>query len=291
MKTIVLMIAMAINCAAIAQHQFVYHFDQSFNSTSKSKAIFTGYGFQHADGVRLELINNLTKQVIMISNYTDSSLSVSHGKHQSFFASGKPDREGVYINGIEDGTWITWDTAGRVVDTTVFANGNKLTRSTIKYGHDGSKTVYEFIDTVQNKMIKYWYDFDGRVASEVHFIGNRGFYRNHANNFSDSVFTREEIEASYPGGENGFTSYVILQLRQHFDQLTEANQSGTSRIRFTIDTDGSVQNIEVTTMKGSMLAKVGADIIKKSRNWNPAVYYGIKVKSYKEQPISFTIEQ
>src|SRR6476660_1091359 len=72
----------------------------------------------------------------------------------------------------------------------------------------------------------------------------------------DHVFTKVEIEASFPGGEGGWTRYVKKAIEQNIDELTESGESGTCRIRFIVSKDGSVSDVEALTMKGTKLAEV-----------------------------------
>ncbi|MEJ7672435.1 MAG: energy transducer TonB [Chitinophagaceae bacterium] len=70
----------------------------------------------------------------------------------------------------------------------------------------------------------------------------------------DKVFTKVEIEASFPGGDGGWARYVKKAIESNIDDLTEAGESGTVRIRFIVSKDGTVSDVEALTMKGSKLS-------------------------------------
>jgi len=107
----------------------------------------------------------------------------------------------------------------------------------------------------------------------------------------DKVFTKVEIEASFPGGDGAWTRYVTKAIQSNIDELTEAAQSGTCRVRFIVSKDGSVSNVEAVTMKGSKLAEIAENAIRKGPNWKPAVQNGRQVNAYREQPVTFTITE
>jgi protein TonB len=106
----------------------------------------------------------------------------------------------------------------------------------------------------------------------------------------DKVFTKVEIEASFPGGDGAWTRYVTKAIQNNIDELTEAGVSGTCRVRFIVSKDGTVSNVEALTMKGTKLAEVAVNAIRKGPSWKPAQQNGRYVNAYREQPITFTIQ-
>ena len=107
----------------------------------------------------------------------------------------------------------------------------------------------------------------------------------------DKIFTKVEIEAAFPGGEGAWNRYVTKEINNHIDELTEAAESGTVRIRFIVDKDGNVSSVEALSMKNSKLAEVAMAAIRKGPKWTPAQQNGRYVKAYREQPVTFTIQE
>ena len=105
------------------------------------------------------------------------------------------------------------------------------------------------------------------------------------------IFERVEIEASFPGGEGAWTRYVTKAIQQNIEELTEAGESGQCRVRFIVDKAGVVSEVEALTMKGTKLAEVAVNAIRKGPKWTPAQQNGRFVKAFREQPIQFTIEE
>ena len=106
----------------------------------------------------------------------------------------------------------------------------------------------------------------------------------------DKVFTKVEIEASFPGGDAGWSRYVKKEIESHIDELTEAGQSGQCRVRFIVSKDGTVSDVVALTMKGSKLAEIAENAIRKGPKWTPAQQNGRHVNAYREQPVTFTIQ-
>lgn len=106
----------------------------------------------------------------------------------------------------------------------------------------------------------------------------------------DKVFTKVEIEASFPGGDGGWRRYVQKAIESNIDELTDAGESGTCRVRFIVSKDGSVSSVEAVTMKGTKLAEIAVNAIRKGPKWTPAQQNGRHVNAYREQPVTFTIQ-
>ena len=110
------------------------------------------------------------------------------------------------------------------------------------------------------------------------------------NEDEDKVFTKVEIEAGFPGGDAAWNRYVTKEITNHIDELTEAAESGTVRIRFIVDKEGNVSDVEALNMKNSKLAEIAKAAIRKGPRWTPAQQNGRMVKAYREQPVTFTIQ-
>src|SRR5665647_1646153 len=103
----------------------------------------------------------------------------------------------------------------------------------------------------------------------------------------DKVFTKTENEAEFPGGHAGWIKYITSQIQKNQNQFTEKD-FGTCLVKFIVNTDGSVSNIEATTMKGSVLAKTSVDAIRTGPKWIPAKQNDQVVASYRLQPATLS---
>ena len=103
----------------------------------------------------------------------------------------------------------------------------------------------------------------------------------------DKVFTKVEIEASFPGGASAWTKYVQRAIEANQDEFTESDY-GTCVVKFIVDKSGKVSDVEATTMKGSKLAEVATNAIRKGPNWTPAQQNGRYVNAYRLQPVTLT---
>ena len=102
-----------------------------------------------------------------------------------------------------------------------------------------------------------------------------------------TIYKKVDTAAAFPNGDAAWQAY----LRKHFTYSKEAMKNeiqGTVIVQYVIEMDGSVTN--VTAISGPTVLRQDAEnSIKQSPKWTPAVKAGIKVRSYKMQPIVFRL--
>jgi len=60
-------------------------------------------------------------------------------------------------------------------------------------------------------------------------------------------------------------------------------------IQFVVDLDGSMSDIKALTDQGYGMEQEALRVIKKAGNWQPGIYHGFPVKSYRKQVITFQV--
>jgi hypothetical protein len=201
---------------------------------------------------------------VSIEHYTDSSLQLNDGFFQSYYPNASKEWEGNYLNGKEDGLWQKWDSMGHIIDSTVYNNGEKIIEVHFGYYKNGILDSFTVNNIKTDRLQKTFYDDKGKVVSEVSFTGQSGFEKVYQNGIivrSDSVFTRDEIEASFPGGANAWTRYIMGQIERHQNELG-SNDYGTCILKFIVGSDGNIAGVEATTMQGTKLAEIAVRAIR-----------------------------
>ncbi len=290
MKYILLTYLLGISLAGLGQgKQYIYYFDKDLNTASQPDAVFKGIGVMKDNRLQLNIYNVTTDALVITQYFTDTTLQVSDGLFQSFFADGQPELAGNYLNGNADGLWQKADSVGHIIDSSFYERGE-----VVKYIHRGyDKSGYPdsiiVNDSRKDELSKIYFEDSGRVNNEVSFTAEKGmqkFYAKGVFSHADSVFTRDEIEASFPGGAMAWTQYVSRQLGKHLDEIDKYKMYGSCTVKFIVDKEGKVTAVEATTMRGTRLAALSEQIIKNSPRWTPAVQYGRKVNAYRIQPVT-----
>lgn len=284
-------ILVTMSLSSLAQKRYVYYFDDKLKYTQKSKSVYTGYGVMDNDLLRLQILDNKTNQKIVHAYYTDSSLAISQGLYLTYSKNGIKEIEGNYDNNLEEGVWKKWNDAGHLIDSSVYSKGVKAIIATFKYGKKGNLNYYDNTDIKNDKKQVFVYNDSGKLVREINFNGQNGIIKNfNADEIKiDSVFSRDETDASFPGGSSAWNKFLHKMLSENINDLTGDGASGTCRVRFIIDEKGNPQDVKALTMIGSSLAEIAVRAIKNGPKWNPAIQYGRPVNAYRELPITFTI--
>ena len=111
-------------------------------------------------------------------------------------------------------------------------------------------------------------------------------YNSKAQNVNlDTVYDNVEIEATFPGGPSAWSEYISNKLGKRLSDFGDKDY-GTCIIRFIVDQNGKISNVEAVTMKDSKLAKYTMKAIEKGPDWIPAQKDGKTVKAYRLQPVT-----
>jgi protein TonB len=107
----------------------------------------------------------------------------------------------------------------------------------------------------------------------------------------DSVYSSGmEQKAQFKGGDKAFQRYVMDNFT-YPARCQENGIGGSVLLRFVVDVDGSIVNIQVleVSTKCPEFAKEAVRILKNSPRWIPGMYNGRFVKSYRELPLKMAV--
>lgn len=104
------------------------------------------------------------------------------------------------------------------------------------------------------------------------------------------IFENVEIEASFPGGEEGWRKFLEQNLKPNVP-VDNGAPAGTYTVmvQFVVDKEGNVSQIKALTKHGYGMEGEVIRILRKSPKWTPAKQDGRMVKAYRKQPVTFRI--
>lgn len=107
----------------------------------------------------------------------------------------------------------------------------------------------------------------------------------------EQTFVSVQIESEYPGGMKAWIRYLDKTLPQYYSgDVVEKEIQGRVVVQFVVDKEGNVS--EVHGIEGPKeLWAIAQKVIMKSGKWTPAIQNGRQVKSYKRQPLVFTLAE
>lgn len=271
--------------------KYLYYLDNKLNVCEKAASDFTGHGTMQNNLLNLRVYSNLNPEVVLlVANFTDSSLAVNQGLFQTFYINGRIETECNYENNELNGVWEKWDSASHLIDSITYDQGKMTDSATFYYFENGAVSSYNNTNFINDHFQHVAYNDSGAITSEVFFIGQKGIMKtyNAPEVKIDSLFTREEKEATFPGGPGGWQKFISRRIMNNVKNFSNTDY-GTCIVRFIIDTDGKVSDVQPTTMRGSTLAAIAVEAIKEGPKWIPAKQYGRVVKSYRLQPVTLRL--
>lgn len=112
-----------------------------------------------------------------------------------------------------------------------------------------------------------------------------------ATTIDDNIFTKVEVEASFPGGLEAWVNFLQANLKTNIARKNKAPEGRYQVVaRFVVAKDGSLTNFETETDHGYGMEKEVLRVLKKSPKWNPAIVNGKPVNAFRRQPITFEVE-
>lgn len=105
----------------------------------------------------------------------------------------------------------------------------------------------------------------------------------------DKVFDVVEQYPSFPGGEGAMFSYISNNLR-YPQKAAENGVQGRVSVKFIVEKDGSISNVEVNRSVDPDLDNEAMRVIKNMPKWNPAKQNGTEVRAYYYVPVAFRLK-
>jgi len=106
-----------------------------------------------------------------------------------------------------------------------------------------------------------------------------------------SAFQKVDVEASFPGGLDGWRKYLEQNLNPNVPVENDAPIGiYTVVVQFIVDKTGAISDIKALTNFGYGMEQEVLRIMKKSPVWTPAMQNNRPVKAYRKQPITFVLD-
>lgn len=277
------------------EYKFIYYLDKDLNSCKKNDAIIIGKGFNGNDRFTLDYYVNASNKLLMTAQYLDSTLSIMDGTFRSYYAEEEKvliEEEGTYTSNRKQGLWQKWDKNGMKTDSAIYEKDLRMVFA--RFGHypNGNLSFYDISDTLKDIFYGKAFTEKGELSFEKHFLGQKGelkFYDSTGVK-TDSVFTREEIEAEPPGGEKGWLNYLKANLNADIAANNNAPSGKYNvMVKFVVTKTGEITNVFAENAPGYGTEKEAIRVIKRSPKWKPAKQYGRYVNAYRRQPITFSV--
>lgn len=103
------------------------------------------------------------------------------------------------------------------------------------------------------------------------------------------IFKVVEQMPEFPGGEAALYKYLADNVR-YPEKATNAGQQGTVRVKFVVNEDGSISNVDVGRPIGYGMDDEAKRVVQSMPKWRPGKNNGKAVKVYFQVPIKFVLQ-
>jgi len=298
----ILLLFIVVKCTG-QNYRFIYYLDENLNTVPKDKAVIIGKGYIQGNTMILDCFtpDNLIK--VVSATFTDSTLGNLNGLYRSYFADNKIESEGNYLNNDMEGLWINRNEHGLITDSITYRRGTPMVQINYEYYYSNLKkdTIlsyrYSFKDSLKNTFYEKFISIKKEkeiLTAEANFIGERGLLKEYdslGGVKSDSVFSRNQKEAGFIGGEDAWSNF----LRRTLDANVPVDNNAPGgkyevMVRFIVNENGIVTDIVPENNPGYGTVAEVIRVIKVSGRWTPAIRYGRPIKAYRRQPVTFYVE-
>lgn len=104
----------------------------------------------------------------------------------------------------------------------------------------------------------------------------------------DKIENFVDVQATFKGGMDAWYAYLNKNLK-YPSQAKKMGIEGMVIVRFVVNTDGSIQDIEMVRTIGGGCDEVARKVIESSPNWTPGRIGGRTVRSRMTMPIRFRL--
>jgi len=118
----------------------------------------------------------------------------------------------------------------------------------------------------------------------------KAFAQSAVDSSQEETFTFAEVMPEYVGGLNEMYQYISKIIR-YPDSAQKHGIQGRIIVKFVVDTQGNVKNVEAKTHVGYGLEQEGIRVIASMPKWKPGKNNGKAVNTYFTIPIKFTMPE
>lgn len=205
-----------------------------------------------------------------IVNYVNN---IKHGLY--FDYKNNQITSGTYKNSLKDQLWSVASTAGRSIEAVSYKDGKKHGKATYYHNNGKVKEVQTYQAGVLVNTRRF--DLNGKELIEEE-VPDEDF----------PVFSIVEQEPEFPGGSSKMMRYIGHKVQ--YPQIAIENKiEGRVYIRFIVEKDGSISNVEAIKSPHESLEKEAIRVVSNMPKWIPAKQRGKNVRAQFTLPINFRL--
>jgi len=255
------------------------------------------------------------KTLYMQGSYKDESCKIEQGEFKWYHSNGYLKTNITYVDGLKEGAFLGFDEQGRLRDSLNYHSGRRIgigyslhangymADSTqfdgkgngveVRWYDDGtpSSAGYWMQDSLKKGTWQYFHKNGPLMAIEKYDSNGKLIVCNCFDEKSVALDTSLCREKEATTDIKLWKRFLEKNLQPVIEQKAREGMTGnfTVVVRFIVDKDGSIKDVEPLTNYGFGIEDAVVKIFNKAPAWTPGRQFGKYVKSYHTQPVSFSI--
>lgn len=313
MRSLLLAAALFTTLVAPAQ-KFEEYLNYQLKPASNEKSALYYVVTERKDSLwHRTMVYRSENKVALEGAFKDKECTIPHGTVTRYNTTGGVESTCLYDNGKKNGTWKQYFKNGHLSDSAVYVHG-QLTGVALSWHEDGSLADSTVFDPAKGGTQKwflhdiaaptYWtedsakvgrwkyYTPNGQLQAEEEYTDGKRVSRHCYDAEGRELANCDQKDVTFPGGEAAWRRYLERNLNASLPvDLRAPPGTYTARIRFLVNTDGSIEGLTPTSNAGYGTEQEVLRVLKVGPRWVPAMRFGQPVKAYREQPVTFVISE
>ena len=296
-KLLLLSIALIMSMTSFAQKQEKIYYDKDWKGCSKSKAEFYRIVNYDENGKPIGKIldyfitGELQAEIEGALNIDkiDDSKSIFFGLGTGFYKSGEKQAENIRDNQGVIVTYKSWYKNGQLRVYKEYKDG-KLSGKTKEWDEEGQIQIETDYNNgeINGNFLTYWNNGNVKRIEEYKngkLISGKCFKISG----EEIPFFDYVIYPKFIGGEVALSQYLSKNTI-YPEKAKKKKIEGKVLVRFAVNTDGSISNVDILQSAHKMLDKEAIRVVSAMPLWTPGRQDGTAVKVYFALPIQYTLK-
>ncbi len=291
------------------------YFDYQWKETEPNSARFYAIIVKTDSGWHRQDYFIHEQKLQMDGIYEDDECKVANGLFRYYNSNGNLQSAGIYKHGKKQGVWISYYPNMMMSDSVNYNDGNPIglkfswhdngiMSDSMQVAPDGSGVQVTWFDNgnpasagrygagmKQNGKWQYFHKNGKLSALETYKDGlltDKHYFDEEGNQMSDT--TNKDEKATFIGGMNAWQKYLYKHI--YFPSRFKIINADKAVVVVdgTIDEEGNITDINVSTPFYPEFDAIAVDAMKKSPKWIPAIQHNRKVKYRVRQAVFFSQE-
>ena len=285
---IIVLLYIISQCFVKAQDTVFIYYDANWWETTKEN-VYNNRKAYHTDKNTWIVTGNYDNgHIQMKSEYNDKLMKEKNGMFAFYYENGTIQTKGEYLVNKKNGKWTSYYENGKIKSEEIYVNDEKNGKSVLYFENGNIEEEGEYTNDKKNG---YWISYceEGYKFSRTKYENGKYIEVIYWNSEGKEISVKEaEVMPEFPGGMNALEEFIYSNV--HYPRVAKENGiHGTVKLKFYIDKDGIVTDIDLSEGVGGGCDEEAMRVVKMMPKWKPGMQCNKPIRVLFNIPIKFTL--